>query len=456
MGLKDRSPPQVRRITTSMMVLVLVAQILCGLVQPATVYAATALTISPDAMHDWQVTDDTANGGTVHFVRTSGSIGSGSAQFSLPGINQTQSLYMLGYGTTKLTDISTLAYDTYIATPTSIAPSLQLAIDTDTIDSDTSPQGQLVYSPYQNGQVTEGQWQHHNVRSGLWWFSDPAPFNMTCSQVSPCTLDAIITLYPNIGVSSSGGIGFVATNTAEPSISNVDGLMFNDDVYNFEAITAPQLVAPLNGSSNESTLVSSWQSVPTASKYIYESYSDDAMTQLRSSDAVTGTQKTEADLADSTTLWWRVKAVDAQGDEGNWSELWKVTVAKEEVLVSGIVSGEGSGQTEELIAQLVRLNEPFAVPHSLDTFGAPHVYTVMDGEGAVTSSDALSRAAIDSPVADQGVRTSAAVPTESGWKFFGVLWYWWALPIGALVAVVMRTVRLVRNSRTFLYSSDQI
>jgi hypothetical protein len=37
-------------------------------------------------------------------------------------------------------------------------------------------------------------------------------------------------------------------------------------------------------------------------------------------------QKSATNVADGTTFWWRVKAVDAVGVQGPWSELWKVTI----------------------------------------------------------------------------------------------------------------------------------
>lgn len=426
------------------------------LIQPGVAHAATSFSISPDSLQGWQVSDDSANGGTTHFVNTPGG---GSVQFNLSSATQAQSLSAANYGATKLADISALAYDTYTHASTSIAPSFRLTIDMDITDANTDPQGYLVYSPYQNGQVIEGQWQHHDARAGLWWSSEPGVFNALCSQVNPCSLNTIITLYPDAGIIASGGIGFAVANETEPSVSDIDGLVFNDDMYNFEAISAPQLLSPANEGVSAPTLVNSWQGVSTASAYIYESYSDAEMTQLRASDVVTDTQKTESGLASGSTIWWRVKSVDTHGNEGNWSELRKVTIAtsEEEVPVTGtgVESGSsGGGQTDVLFEQLARLSEPLEMPNTVSA-----LYPQSAIESGVTSSDKalLNHAVIDRPSTDGGVEPAAvAVPTESGWKFFGVLWYWWVVPVGMLVAVVARTIRLLRESRTFLYSSNQI
>ncbi|MDN5274149.1 MAG: hypothetical protein JWP06_50 [Candidatus Saccharibacteria bacterium] len=452
MRLGDNLSPKSRRIAASITLLALMIQPFYGFIQSPTAYAASSSVVSPDAMHGWQVGDPTGNGGSVNFANSIASAGLGSAQFSLPGINQTQSLQLSTYGSTKLADLSTLAYDTYVYTGTTAAPSLRLAIDKDVTDSDTSSQGYLVYSPYQNGSVVAGQWQHQNARDGLWWFSDAS--NLTCSQLSPCSLNAIITLYPHIGI-SSGGIDLTSSNSGgEPSTSNVDTLMVNDDSFNFEAISAPQLISPTATSiQSDPTLVSKWQAVPTASKYIYESYNDEAATQLRVHEVATDTQKSETNVADGTS-WWRVKAIDQQGNEGGWSDLWKVIIGKRVAAGSGIVSGNDSGQTQELLTQMARLNEPFTVPSSLDTFIAPHVLNNAIDTAGDSSSVQQAHVAVN-PVADHGVSTAAAVPTENGWKFFGVLWYWWIVPV-LITGFILARIANRPARRPFLYSSDQV
>lgn len=441
------------------MLLALIAQSLYGLIQPAIAHAATDSIVSPDAMQSWQLADDSGNGGAINFVATLGSIGSGSAQFSLPGSNQTQSLRTSAYGSTKLSDIATLSYDTYVSSGAAAAPSLKLDIDTDLTDGDTSAQGSLVYSPYKNGAVTPGKWQQQNARNGLWWFSDPSIADQVCSKSNPCNLDTIITLYPHIGIISGGSIDLTASHVSgAPLLSNVDALVINDNTYNFEAIGAPQLLSPANAStSSESSLLTTWQAIPTASKYIYESYTDANATELRTTETLTDTQKKETDIPDGATIWWRVKTIDSQGNEGSWSALWSVAVAATKAPVGGVgevVSGGGSGQTHELLMQLARLNEPFAVPESMDTFIAPYLLSPIDTAGDDSLASNARKTA--SPVADRGVKTTAAMPSEDGWKFFGVLWYWWVVPVVVVIAIAIRTVRLTRNEQTFLYSSDQI
>jgi len=435
-----------------MMALVLVGQSFYSVVQASAVYAAISPIVSPDAMHNWQTADNTGNGGSVDFVNTLGFDSSGSAQFNLFGTSQSQSLRTSVYAATKLSDITVLAYASNVKAGSTAAPSLRLAIDKDITDGDSSSEGWLIYSPYENGQVVQGQWQRQNAREGLWWFSDPAVFSQMCSQLHPCSLNTVITLYPNAGVASGEGVSFTVNGSEETSISNVDKFMFNDDTYDFEAITAPRQISPAHNSTlGDLALLATWQSVPAASRYIYESYNDEAATQLRVSEAITDTKKSETNLANGMILWWRVKAVDTQGDEGGWSELWKVTVNN--AGIEGTAAVLGDGHAEELLTQMARLNEPFDVPNSEDTFIAPHVLNAIEAAGS--RSDIVKVQVANSPIADHGVNTGTAVPTERGWKFFGVLWYWWVFLVGVLVFMIMR-VSSNRSVRSFLYSSDQI
>lgn len=86
------------------------------------------------------------------------------------------------------------------------------------------------------------------------------------------------------------------------------------------------LVAPLNNSfANGASLTNSWNPVADAASYVYESYHNEALTNVRWTQTVTGTSKTATNVAEAT-FWWRVRAVDAAGNLGEWSDAWKVTV----------------------------------------------------------------------------------------------------------------------------------
>jgi len=105
---------------------------------------------------------------------------------------------------------------------------------------------------------------------------------------------------------------------------------------------APTLIAPLNDAVVKGipSLTNSWNSVSGAVKYKYESYNDSAMTSPRWSGEFTTTSKTANNVAE-TTFWWRVKAVDAAGNESGWSNLWKVTIDNTAPTVS-LVDADGA------------------------------------------------------------------------------------------------------------------
>lgn len=97
--------------------------------------------------------------------------------------------------------------------------------------------------------------------------------------------------------------------------------------YDATVPAAPTLIAPANNSVVKGipSLTNSWTSVSDAVKYIYESYHNEGATNRRWHEELPATSKTAPNVADAT-FWWRVKAVDAAGNESVWSPLWKVTV----------------------------------------------------------------------------------------------------------------------------------
>ena len=118
--------------------------------------------------------------------------------------------------------------------------------------------------------------------------------------------------------------------------------------YDVTAPDAPSLVEPTNNSVvNGATLLSDWSTVPDADHYIYESYHNEAATNLRFRDEYTDSQKSATNVGNAT-FWWRVKAVDAAGNESGWSPLWKVTIDNDapDVSVSSPVTGFVSGTVD--------------------------------------------------------------------------------------------------------------
>lgn len=92
------------------------------------------------------------------------------------------------------------------------------------------------------------------------------------------------------------------------------------------ALAAPQLVSPANNAVVKgASVVNSWNEVSGATRYIYESYNNETATNVRWTQSINGTSKSATNVSE-VTFWWRVKAVDAAGNQGAWSPLWKVTV----------------------------------------------------------------------------------------------------------------------------------
>ncbi len=94
-----------------------------------------------------------------------------------------------------------------------------------------------------------------------------------------------------------------------------------------QAPATPILVSPIDGAFvNGASVTNEWSDVSTDVAYfIYESYKDQGLTDLRWTENFTSTSKTATSVADAS-FWWRVKAVDFAGNESGWSSAWKVTV----------------------------------------------------------------------------------------------------------------------------------
>ncbi len=93
---------------------------------------------------------------------------------------------------------------------------------------------------------------------------------------------------------------------------------------------APVLLSPGNGVpiNGSNPVANDWQDVLDASYYIYQSYNVDGsgncnLASIRWTEDYTASQTNSRVLADGLKFCWRVKAVDAAGNQSAWSELWK-------------------------------------------------------------------------------------------------------------------------------------
>ena len=138
---------------------------------------------------------------------------------------------------TPLTDVDTLGYWTYQHQASSPVGAASFQLQVETGCGFTT----LVYEPYWNGAVLNGEWQQWDVDEGLFWSSR----TVTCGTSTIVagaggpplyTLDTVVALFPNATVQ---GIG-VNVGTFNPEyVVATDGVEFNDTIYDFETGTRP-------------------------------------------------------------------------------------------------------------------------------------------------------------------------------------------------------------------------
>lgn len=176
----------------------------------------------------------------------------GSARFLSTG----PTLKVLGtqmFNGTRLADISTLSYQTYVQSgfEAANAPMLQFNVDFDLTTADTDYQGRVVYVPVQNGPVTAGNWQTWDTLNGVFWYSDyvPLPTRDECTPAAPCTKAQMLAIHPNMGI-HAGQIGGLLFRAQADSNSNVDDLTVGVTsptaavtIFDFEQATTTTSVA---------------------------------------------------------------------------------------------------------------------------------------------------------------------------------------------------------------------
>jgi hypothetical protein len=196
-------------------------------------------------------------------------IGVGSANLSA-GATGAMVIGKAAYLGTRLDTIHTLEYSTYRTVgPAASSVSLQFNIDNDvTIDNLHTDgkekwQGRLVYEPYHTQTVATGQWQTWDTLAetdtGNWWGSPNTVSTLDdkCPQSNPCTWAEVLGFFPNMGVHSSfGAVLLKAGSGGGPMDLNVDKLVINDDIYDFEPTPASVPVDPIDlGSSADYSLL---------------------------------------------------------------------------------------------------------------------------------------------------------------------------------------------------------
>ncbi|KKP69179.1 MAG: Cable pili-associated 22 kDa adhesin protein [Candidatus Moranbacteria bacterium GW2011_GWE1_35_17] len=156
---------------------------------------------------------------------------------------------------------------------------------------------------------------------------------------------------------------------------------------------APTLVSPENNSFKKGfpSLVTSWNVVPDAVKYIYESYHNESATNLRWHEEFNTNSKSASNVSDAT-FWWRVKAVDAAGNESAWSPLWKVTV--DNTAPTATISYNKDSLTNENVVATLNPSEEVTVTNNSDnatyTFTENGTFTFEFKDAAGNTGTALA------------------------------------------------------------------
>lgn len=188
----------------------------------------------------WAYYDDVANavipGYDYVYGPNGGPLPAGSARLQ-SGAGELKGLFTQDYNNTRLADITTLSYSTYVHGAATNEPTLQFNVDFDLTDGNTSYQGRVVYVPSQNGSVSADTWQNWNALTGVFWYSSLSPFAGQCTQSIPCTLGQMLSTHPNMGIaaSSNGAIGFRSEQNSNSNVDNfVIGVNSANTVVNFE------------------------------------------------------------------------------------------------------------------------------------------------------------------------------------------------------------------------------
>ncbi len=199
------------------------------------------------AAQSWGFLLETGATGAGDFVTGPASPPTGTGSLRLTTPNTADGIF-LGtnvYSGTRFSDITRLEYSTYRQAPDSgvLAIALQINVDYDLTDNDTSWQGRLVFEPYHTGAAVLSQtWQTWDTMSGAGWFATGAPGNGSCPMSSPCTWAQVLANWPNAGVhdvhsgimlkAGSGWTGF--DGNADQLVIGVNG---TNTTYDFEPET---------------------------------------------------------------------------------------------------------------------------------------------------------------------------------------------------------------------------
>ncbi len=204
---------------------------------------AAGIAVRPSNLNGWSTS---GTGGS--FSNEQAKIGSGSYKFTTGTNGGQKHLINKGFAGTKLSDITTLGYSSYVAARDSASAAPLVRIDTtlpgkNFLNMPTQVNTTLIWEPANGPQSTVGTWQDYNpLTQGRWWASPKVDAFPDANTYK--TWSEIIALYPNATVRAGNGVYLSAgQNSAGAPWSNfvgyVDNFKFNGNVYNFEPNANP-------------------------------------------------------------------------------------------------------------------------------------------------------------------------------------------------------------------------
>lgn len=252
--------------------------IIGGAILSSTVNAVTMTTVRPDDVRPisevatgpagWY---ETATGtGNVELNSNKAYNVAGSAEFT---VADSSSYVELGLykqlSSVALSSLSGISYATWQQVDNTKAVALQVGVDTDVTDADTSWQGRLVYEPYMNtdlagNPVTDGTWQTWLTldADAVWWMTWSASLTTKyganpCPQGDPCTYAEILGLFPNAGFNAGFGNPLVlkAGSGWASFTGYADAPTVSDSFWDFE----PAVVAPVMPTTKDQCKNYGWQ-----------------------------------------------------------------------------------------------------------------------------------------------------------------------------------------------------
>lgn len=206
-------------------------------------FAATTVVVTPSNTQGWS-TASTSTGGDVNFVNDATSpFPTGALQLTTDATTTAKAQYMHA-ANDSLSSVTELSYYTkQNSGPAFAAASYQLPVDL----NGTAAGGftTFVYEPYQNGTVTNGNWQQWDVDAGQMW-SSRSFSEGTCSVVAGSggapfyTLAGLQAACPD-AVVLGFGVNIGSNNPSYDVLT--DGVNYNGTTYNFE-VTPPVTPTP--------------------------------------------------------------------------------------------------------------------------------------------------------------------------------------------------------------------